>query len=121
MWLIVWLAERLVVLLPVVLRMEVLDADSGRVLVVDEVVVADSLDALVDQAVPVAGTDPGSSQVVRPGSSCVVVELLDVVDMDGHLDIDWDQCFRLPIAAELAVGVVPLEPLVVVHSRPFSV
>ena len=113
----VWLVERLVVVL--LLQVEVLDVDNGRVLVVDVVVVADSLDALADQVVPVADTGPGSNLVVRPDSSCVVVELLDVLGMDGHLNIDWDQYF--PIAAEPAVGVVPLEPLVVVHSRPFSV
>ena len=88
MWLIVWLAERLVVLLPVMLRVEVLDADSGRVLVVDEVVVADSLDALVDRVVPVVDTGPDSSQVVHQDSSCVVAVRLGVVGMDVHLDID---------------------------------
>ena len=61
MWLIVWLVERLVVLLPVVLRVEVLDADNGRVLVVDEVVVAGSLDALVDRVVPVVDIGLDSS------------------------------------------------------------
>ena len=73
----------------VLLLVEVLDEDNGRVLVVDVVVVVDNLDALVDRVVPVGDTGLGSSQAAHPDSSYVVVVHLDVVDMDAHLDIDF--------------------------------
>ena len=74
----------------VLLLVEVLDEDNGRVLVVDVVVVVDNLDALVDRVVPVGDTGLGSSQAAHPDSSYVVVVVhLDAVDMDAHLDIDF--------------------------------